>query len=218
MIPPSPPPLLTASDCSKMDAVVLAHLAALQLGQQAHPNQPSAADGLAVAFRCPPGCMAAAAATGAGAVLKLALERGSPQVRVPAAVHSGATRPVHTFGPISMPPPAFQWQVATPGGAREGALLQLQDVLAEERVLEGQGPDGRTAAALRMERAKAMRPCASLACRHLAADPELRGKRCSGCQAVRYCCAEDQAHDWRAGGHRQACRLLRGGAAAGGGM
>lgn len=56
--------------------------------------------------------------------------------------------------------------------------------------------------------AKALRPCASLACPHLAVNPQLRGKTCSGCRAVRYCCTEDQAHDWREGGHRAACRLL----------
>ena len=70
-----------------------------------------------------------------------------------------------------------------------------------------------------VERAKALRPCASLACPHLAANPQLRGKVCSGCRTLRYCCAEEQAQDWKAGGHRAACRLLRdAGSGEGGGV
>ena len=85
----------------------------------------------------------------------------------------------------------------------------LASLQAEERRQAEQGPEQRAALALRIERAKALRPCASLACPHLAADPQLRGKLCTGCRTVRYCCAEDQAHDWRVGGHRAACRLLQ---------
>ena len=85
----------------------------------------------------------------------------------------------------------------------------LAALQAEERRQAEQGPPQQAALAQRIERAKALRPCASLACPHLAANPQLRGKLCTGCRTVRYCCADDQAHDWKSGGHCAACRLLQ---------
>lgn len=93
----------------------------------------------------------------------------------------------------------------------------LAALRAEERRQAKLGPKQAAALALRIESAKALRPCASLACPHLAANPQLRGKTCSACRTVRYCCAEDQAHDWREGGHRAVCRLLRGASGSGNG-
>ncbi len=88
-------------------------------------------------------------------------------------------------------------------------LSVLAALRAEEQRQAELGPEQRATLALRIERAKALRPCASLACPHLAADPQLRSKLCAGCRTVRYCCADDQAHDWQTGGHRAACRLLQ---------
>ena len=58
-----------------MDALVLAHLAALQLGQQACPDQYCAADAAALSWACPSYCLAIAAAAGAAAVVELAKNR-----------------------------------------------------------------------------------------------------------------------------------------------
>lgn len=90
----------------------------------------------------------------------------------------------------------------------------LAALRAEERWQAEQGPEQAAALALRIERAKATRPCASLACPNLAANPQLRGRTRSACRAVRYCCGGDQVHDWREGGHRAACCAMRVAAAA----
>ncbi|PRW33262.1 hypothetical protein C2E21_7845 [Chlorella sorokiniana] len=112
----------------------------------------------------------------------------------------------------------LQQFVGQTAGANSPEPPLLAALQAEERrhAEQLQGPEQRDALALRIERAKALRPCASLACPHLAAKPQLRGKVCSGCRTVRYCCAEDQAQDWRQGGHRAARRLLCDASAGGG--
>ena len=58
-----------------MDALLLAHLAALQLGLQACPDGYCTADALALAMECPDSCLPVAAAAGAAAAVQLAMER-----------------------------------------------------------------------------------------------------------------------------------------------
>ena len=62
--------------------------------------------------------------------------------------------------------------------------------------------------ALRRARALALRTCANPACTQLAGDSEaaLKGRRCSGCRLVRYCCEGCSKQDWQK--HKRACRLL----------
>ncbi len=62
--------------------------------------------------------------------------------------------------------------------------------------------------ALRRARALALRACANPRCTKLAGDSEaaLKGRRCSGCRLVRYCCEACSKQDWQA--HKRACRLL----------
>jgi hypothetical protein len=64
---------------------------------------------------------------------------------------------------------------------------------------------------LRRARALALRSCANPHCANLAGATEaaLRGRRCGGCGAVRYCSEACCRADWRA--HRRACRLLQAG-------
>ncbi|KAL4457953.1 hypothetical protein ABPG75_012818 [Micractinium tetrahymenae] len=84
----------------------------------------------------------------------------------------------------------------------------LERLRAAEHQLTAQGPEAQAAVLERTERAKALRPCAYLACPHLAGNPQPRSKRCAKCLTVRYNSTECQAQDW-ADGHRAACRLLR---------
>ncbi len=58
-----------------MDAIELAHLAALHVGLRACPDQISAADMLMYGWQCPSSCLPVAAAAGAVAVAELAVER-----------------------------------------------------------------------------------------------------------------------------------------------
>eukprot|EP00887_Chlorella_sp_A99_P003202 scaffold9.g3202.t1 len=69
---------------------------------------------------------------------------------------------------------------------------------------------GAREAAVRRARALACRAsCANLGCSRLEGVSEsgLKGKRCSGCSMLRFCCSECAAAEWKAG-HRRACRLL----------
>ncbi|KAI7839189.1 hypothetical protein COHA_007078 [Chlorella ohadii] len=136
-----------------MDALVLAHTAALHLAFQHCPAECSAADVLMNNWRCPDICLPVAVAAGAAAVVQLADDRQKKQ----------------TYTHPSLP-------------QQHAMLASLQ---AEERRQAEQGPEQRAALALRIERAKTLRPWASLACPHLAADPQLRGKLCTGCRTVR---------------------------------
>ena len=52
-----------------------------------------------------------------------------------------------------------------------------------EWAAEQQAPEAPVALQLRIARAKAVRPCANLACPRLIANPTLRGKRCGKCMA-----------------------------------
>lgn len=80
-------------------------------------------------------------------------------------------------------------------------------------------PDQREAAQLELALAAAARSCANLACQNLETvrARELAGKgnqRCSACKVSRYCCPTCHAQDWRQGGHRRACPLLKAAMAA----
>lgn len=69
-----------AADASKMDALVLAHTAALHLAFQHCPAECSAADVLMNNWRCPDICLPVAVAAGAAAVVQLADDRQKKQV------------------------------------------------------------------------------------------------------------------------------------------
>lgn len=63
--------------------------------------------------------------------------------------------------------------------------------------------------------ALATRACAHVGCTSLAGACEAaspRGRRCGGCEVVRYCCKACQIADWPA--HKAACRELQRAAAA----
>ena len=90
------------------------------------------------------------------------------------------------------------------------ASLESEDAAAEGDVARQAQLAVDTAEAL------ATRPCAHPCCTTILGAREaaaLRGKRCSGCRAVRYCGPACQKADWRA--HKAACREVarrRGGA------
>lgn len=68
-------------------------------------------------------------------------------------------------------------------------------------------PERQQAAQLELAQAAAARAsCAHLACLNLEATGR-RGKLCTGCRVVRYCCRDCSVADWQAG-HRAPCRLL----------
>lgn len=73
-------------------------------------------------------------------------------------------------------------------GARAGPAGEalLREMQATQSALEALPPEAVAEGRLRVERAKALRRCANLACPHLAADPQLRSKRCAQCRTVRY--------------------------------
>ncbi|PRW33108.1 exosome complex exonuclease RRP41 [Chlorella sorokiniana] len=135
-----PPP----DEYEQMDAIALAHIAALQLGQQSCVDQYCAADAAALDWQCPDGCLPVAVAAGAAAVVQHAVELCLQLCK----------------DALSAPDPPL-----------------LAALRAEEGRQAEQGPEQQAALALCIERAKALRPCASLACPHLAANPQLRGKR-----------------------------------------
>lgn len=64
------------------------------------------------------------------------------------------------------------------------------------------------AARLDLARAAATRDCANLRCPHFTGK---RGRLCSGCRTVRFCCQECNVAAWQAGhmlGHRHVCAAL----------
>ena len=63
-----------------------------------------------------------------------------------------------------------------------------------------------SAARLDLARAAATRNCANLLCPHFGGAGR-RGKKCTGCRAVRYCCQECNVAGWRAG-HKHVCATL----------
>jgi hypothetical protein len=76
-----------------------------------------------------------------------------------------------------------------------------------------QQPEQQAAAALELAQAAATRACANLRCPNVAGQGREeegrlnKNKRCSACQAVRYCCRECSVVDWRAGHRRLCCAL-----------
>lgn len=92
-------------------------------------------------------------------------------------------------------------------------LLELHRArLAAETAAAAADPQQAAALSLRTARALASRACGNPRCTDLGggSEAELRarkGKVCSGCRALRFCCAACQRAAW-AGGHRAACRLL----------
>ncbi len=91
-----------------------------------------------------------------------------------------------------------------------GRLLDLysRSPLPEAALLLPQPAANADDLALRRARALALRACANPRCTKLAGDSEaaLKGRRCSGCRLVRYCCEACSKQDWQA--HKRACRLL----------
>ena len=91
--------------------------------------------------------------------------------------------------------------------AAEHAAAALQRWWAE--------PQQAAAARLLLAKAAAARSCANLRCVNLAG---FRGGpaagqgtgclKCSGCRSVWYCCTACSTANWRAGGHKQACKAL----------
>lgn len=81
-------------------------------------------------------------------------------------------------------------------------------------------PEQQTAAQVQLALAAATRGCSNLACANLESSRarELEegkpNQLCSACKVARYCCAACQAEDWRRGGHRRVCRLLKAARAA----
>jgi hypothetical protein len=63
-------------------------------------------------------------------------------------------------------------------------------------------------ARLRLARAASVLPCANPGCTNLSGCSEgrLRGRWCSGCRAVRFCCSDCQGAAW--GSHALVCGLL----------
>lgn len=64
-----------------------------------------------------------------------------------------------------------------------------------------------------LQRARALalrRSCANLACTSLAgrSEAECKGRLCSGCKALRFCCKACSKEAWHAGGHKATCALL----------
>lgn len=120
-----------------------------------------------------------------------------------------ATRPFchEVAGARGEKPGAAEWRERV----CRGIVPQLEAALAAPAA--GEEPasvEDERAAAVRRARALACRAsCANLGCTRLAGITEegLRGMRCSGCNVLRFCCAECSAAEWKAG-HRRACRLL----------
>ncbi|PRW57589.1 hypothetical protein C2E21_3488 [Chlorella sorokiniana] len=73
---------------------------------------------------------------------------------------------------------------------------------------EAQAGNPATASAARLElaHAAATRDCANLRCPHFSGAGR-KGKRCTGCHTVRYCCQECNVAGWRAG-HKHVCAAL----------
>lgn len=102
--------------------------------------------------------------------------------------------------------------VDTAGNADVASLLTAFSrlPLPEAALQLPQPAAGEDDLALRRARAMALRACcANPRCTKLTGDREagLKGRRCSGCRLVRYCCEACSKLDWQA--HKRACRLLR---------
>lgn len=98
--------------------------------------------------------------------------------------------------------------LADPGMQQAAASLAnaLRALWKEKREQAERAADMRR----RMALAAATRPCANLRCPSLGAGcPGPQGKKCSVCKMPRYCCEQCQREDWKEGGHRRACKLLR---------
>lgn len=81
-------------------------------------------------------------------------------------------------------------------------------------------PAQQEAAQVQLALAAAARGCSNLACANLEGararelDAGKPNQLCSACRVARYCCAACQADDWKHGGHRRVCRLLKAAKAA----
>ena len=82
----------------------------------------------------------------------------------------------------------------------------LATLLRQHWSAQASDPAVLSAARLELARAAASRDCANLRCPHLCS-PGRRGKKCTGCRAVRYCCQECNVAGGRAG-HRHVCAAL----------
>ena len=76
-------------------------------------------------------------------------------------------------------------------------------LLRQHWAAQASDPAVLAAARLELARAAATRDCANLRCPHFGR----RGKKCTGCRAVRYCCQECNVAGWRAG-HKHLCAAL----------
>lgn len=88
---------------------------------------------------------------------------------------------------------------------QQDVTVPLAAELAERAAAEQRAP----AAEVEIAEALATRRCAHLGCTDVSGPSEAsapRGKKCSGCQRVRYCSKSCQKADWKA--HKIACREL----------
>ena len=112
----------------------------------------------------------------------------------------------------ALPPPMDQPQ----GAAGLRKLDRLADLAPQAKALaallrqhwsaQASDPAVLSAARLELARAAATRDCANLRCPHFGS-PGRKGKKCTGCRAVRYCCQECNVAGWRAG-HKHVCATL----------
>jgi hypothetical protein len=105
-------------------------------------------------------------------------------------------------------------KLAASCAAMAGMLASAHGAARAQQRLQATTQELQAAAAgaeLVLRRARGLRSCANPRCVNLAGASEaaLRGRRCGGCGAVRYCSEACCRADWRA--HRRACRLLQAG-------
>lgn len=120
-------------------------------------------------------------------------------------------------GALSSPPPDARLlgAAALTLGAAAQALAPIcgrqpeqqecaeRELLAGLAVVAGQEMGNMEEGALRIAEGLAELRCANLTCPHL---PGQRGRLCSGCKLVRFCCPECSKQAWPT--HKLACRLL----------
>ena len=129
-----------------------------------------------------------------GTIERIALSRLTPDMQ--RALCLGQQRKLDS--------PAF-WR-----GLQTGVTQPIEASMAAEVAAEEGDAERALQLAVDAAQALATRPCAHACCTTVLGFSEAaagHGKRCAGCEVVRYCCKACQNADWRA--HKAACRELR---------